>query len=128
MKPIWIAKEAYERDEHRYSWRELLEAHMSQGYCISMPDYFIMARPVIKGADEELVIDPHYEFDLALCNCWYVWTAAGDALPSLWSSTPHEFDWVAFQSLKAKDFDIRYRSLNRLRLWAKHRSKRNQHQ
>ena len=117
--PIWIAKEAYEADEHCFSWRESLHAHLAQGYCISRPDYFIMARPVIKDAPESLILDCNYEFDLQHCNCWHVWMAAGDALHSLWTLTPHEFEWASFQSLKAKGFDIRYHSLERLKSWGK---------
>lgn len=126
--PIWTAKEAYEAEEHHHSWRESLEAHMSQGYCISRPDYFIMARPVIKGADEALILDPHYVFRLQGCNCWHVWMAAGHALPSLWTQTPHEFEWASFQSLKAKNFTIRYRTLERLRSWEKVQVNKQHHQ
>jgi hypothetical protein len=126
--PIWIAKEAYEAGECEFSWRESLNAHMAQGYCISRPDYFIMARPVVKDAPEQLILDCNHVFDVQRCNCWHVWMAAGDALPSLWTQTPHEFEWTSYQSLKSKGYAIKYRSLERLRSWEKGKSNQRQKQ
>ncbi len=94
--PIWRAKAAYEALECPYSWDEVLNAHLAQGYCVSAPDYFICARPVDKDAHLCEIEDPSFEFPLQCCNAWFVYIAAGDALPSLWTVLPHNLRWVMF--------------------------------
>lgn len=98
--PIWIAKEAYESCDPPYAWTDMLNAHMSQGYCVSSTEYFICARPVIKGAPVCELLDPNFEFPLQQCNAWFVYLAAGNALPSLWTVQPLQLPWVIYYRLK----------------------------
>lgn len=94
--PIWKAKEAYEKLDCGWSWSEMLNAHLAQGYCVSTPDYFICARPVDKDAHKCEIEDPNFEFHLQHCNAWFIYMVAGDALPSLWTVCPHNLPWVMF--------------------------------
>ena len=117
--PIWEAKHLVEQNATGYSWDEVINAHLGQGYCISMPDYFICARPVVKGAPECEIIDPNFTFPLEDCDCWHVWIAVGASIPSLWTLMPHRLQWVSYQSLKAHSNRIRYRTINQLERYGK---------
>lgn len=94
--PIWTAKAAYEALNCPYSWGEVLNAHLGQGYCVSSPEYFICARPVNKDAHICEIEDPNFDFPLQECNAWFVYIAAGDALTSLWTVLPHDLPFVMF--------------------------------
>lgn len=104
--PIWTAKAAYENCDPPYSWGEMLNAHLAQGYCVSSPDYFICARPVNKDAPECELIDPNFEFSLQQCNAWFVYMAAGDAIASLWTVLPHDLPFVMFYRLDSDDLRV----------------------
>lgn len=94
--PIWRAKEKFEQLDPPYTWEDVLKAHLAQGYCVSSPDYFICARPVCSTAHYRAIIDPFHEFEPERWDAWFVWIAAGSALPSLWTVLPHDLPWVMF--------------------------------
>lgn len=114
--PIWEAKEAYEKLQCGWTWSEMLNAHLAQGYCVSSPTYFICARPVDKDAHPAEIEDPTFEFPLQQCNTWFIYIASGDALPSLWTVLPHDLPWVMF-----------YRCDDRCRTYSNHRIRRLTH-
>lgn len=109
--PIWTAKAAYEACDPPYSWGEVLNAHLGQGYCVSTTEYFICARPVCVGAPECELLDPNFEFPVQQCDAWMVYIAAGAALPSLWTVQPLDLPWVMFYRLQS----------NRLRVYSNQR-------
>jgi len=95
---------------HEYSFEGVERAHLAQGYCISTPDYYICARPVISGHSK--MDNPQHGFKLADCDCWFVWMAGGD-LRLLWTILPHDLPLTAFY--RHNTGRIRYYNTNQLR-------------
>jgi hypothetical protein len=75
-----------------YEFREVLEAHLLNGFVFSTPDAFLAGRPVPKGAD---MSDLWCSWPDEVCNAWFVWLAAGDAW-RLIDLTPYPLPWVGW--------------------------------
>lgn len=78
---------------HEWSFECVEQSHLLAGYCVSTPEYYVCARPVIKG--DVRMDNPMRQFNLEQCDCWFVWMAGGD-LRLLWTILPHDLQWVAF--------------------------------
>tara|TARA_R110000803_G_scaffold196411_1_gene259705 strand:+ start:753 stop:1127 length:375 start_codon:yes stop_codon:yes gene_type:complete len=94
--PYLRAAAVYDNEPCDFTFKEDLEMHLMCGFVFSTPDYFIMGRPVIKGADIELITDPTYEFERELCNCWHVYLFAGDMSKSF-DILPWSLEWLSME-------------------------------
>ena len=56
-------------------WTAELEAYLSNGYVVSRPDLFVMARDCPRGAD---LSDPQRSWPRAECDSVFIWQAVGD--------------------------------------------------
>lgn len=127
IAPIWTAKATYEALDCPYSWGEVLNAHLAQGYCVSASHYFICARPVDKDAHICEIEDPNFEFPLQQCNCWFVYIAAGASLPSLWTVQPLDLPWVMFYRCDHKRRVYSNSRIRRLASWEVQNQNRHHH-
>jgi hypothetical protein len=96
MTPVEQAAAVYEREACARTFREDLEAHLLHGFVFSRPDFFIMGRPVAKGADYALVVDPWHHFPSAECDCWNIYLFAGNVTPA-WRILPWELPWFCWE-------------------------------
>lgn len=88
---------------------QYVEQYMNNGYVFSTPDVFLVARPVMRDADAELIADPLYPFLEHEIDAWFVAIAAGD--PRLfWTFCPFELDYVGYQRTAAES--IRWLNAN----------------
>lgn len=94
MTPYEQAARVYEREVCASSFRADLEAHLFGGWVVSTPDFFVMARRVMKRWPAEMTLNPYYAHPKG--DCWHVWLAAGD-LRAMWSALPEELDWISFE-------------------------------
>lgn len=98
----------YEQTQMPRSFEEDMTAHISTGYVVSTPEYFIMGRAVDREAPPELIDDPWHAFPQPLQNTWLVYAFAGSSRNFL-SFVPYPLKWVAFQrrgqALRIYDFN-----------------------
>lgn len=103
LSPAYMAQRVYEdyvrdnpREEGYMTFSQLCDGYFLNGYVVSTPNYFILARPVNKEADPLDIINPVIPFPREEWNAWYIAAMAGD--PSLcWTFYPFELDYVGYQ-------------------------------
>lgn len=88
-------EELYNSNPQPRGFTEDLEAHLQTGIVLSLPDCFVMARPVDLGAPIELIGDPFYGFSTEESNAWYVWAFVGKVNSCL-QVMPFHLKYVAF--------------------------------
>ena len=94
MSPYEEAKAVYSREFCPRTFQEDLELHLQYGYVFSTDTEFIMARPVLKGADPSLVVNPGFAFNSA--DCWFVYLFAGHP-SSIIQYMPYPLPWIGFE-------------------------------
>jgi hypothetical protein len=87
--PILEAAGVYQREPCRRTFQQDLDIHLTTGYVVSTPEYFIMARPVNSGAPQEDVVNPMHIFDNSECDCWHIYLMAGD-MKKCWDKCPDD--------------------------------------
>lgn len=85
----------YERETCAHTLTEDLEWYLLNGFVFSRPDLFIMGRPVMRNARQELITGWH-RFPDAECDCWHVYLSAGNIVRA-WDFMPWPLDWVSFE-------------------------------
>ena len=100
--------ELYRRWPLERSFEEDMSAHISTGYVVSTPDYFLMARGVDRFAPEEELADPWRGFERQEENAWLIYSFAGSSRNFL-SFVPYPLKWVGFarrgRGLKFYDYE-----------------------
>lgn len=96
MKPIDQARVIYEREWCANPFEVDLQLHLSNGFVFSTPDFFIMGRPVPRGAYFGQIVNPAVVFAPELCDCWHVHVLAGNASKA-WSILPYPLQWLGYQ-------------------------------
>lgn len=96
--------------DQEFNFTEIEREHLSAGYCVSSPDYYICAKPVIRDHPE--MENLNFSFNPEECDCWFVWMASGD-LRLLWTVLPHDLRWTAFY--RHGTSRIRYYNTDKLR-------------
>jgi len=96
MKPIDHARRIYEREPCANSFEVDLQLHLANGFVFSTPAFFIMGRPVPRGAYEDDIVNPAVVWSPELCDCWHVHVLAGDA-GKAWSILPWPLPWLGFE-------------------------------
>jgi len=94
--PVELAAEVYQREGCARSFREDLELHLLNGFVFSTPEFFAMGRPVVKGADKALIVNPAELFPDAACDCWHVYLFSG-AMTQAFNVIPWELPWFSFE-------------------------------
>jgi hypothetical protein len=106
MTPVETIAAMYEREG--VSFREVLEAHLLNGYVFSGPDCFVMGRPV-QSNDSDL-LDFSKKFTVEQCDAWLVTAMAGNVRAAL-SLFPYPLPWVLWQRRGKRLRKWRYQSL-----------------
>jgi hypothetical protein len=91
-----------------------VEHYGTHGFIRQGPGYFIMGRPVVKGAPEALVLQWDHDFPWGVCDCWYVQAMAGNLVHCL-ADIPWELPWVGFVRIFKQDLNLRYYPIGTLR-------------
>lgn len=95
MSPYEKAKEYYIKDPGFRTFEEDLELHYLNGYVVSTPEIFIMARPVWSKAPEKEIIDSSVYWEIGY-DCWHIWLMSGD-IKKCWDYNPLNLTLVSFQ-------------------------------
>jgi hypothetical protein len=78
-----------------------LAAHLEPGgIVVSCPEFFLMARPVRRGAHADQLTNPWWRWDAAECDAWMIWLAAGSLVRAVEALVPvfGEREWIGFQT------------------------------
>lgn len=117
MSPKEAAREAYESSNPIIPWHELLADHVVNGWIVSTEEYFLLARPILKGAPDELILDLSVKFENP--DCIHCYIAASQSLPLLWTLAPKQYEWASYQIAKSAGYEIKYRKLSTLDRYGK---------
>ena len=96
MTPFDQARAIYGREWCSRTFDEDLALHYAHGFVFSTPAFFVMGRPVPRGAFAADVVNPAVSYAHELCDCWHVHVLAGDASKA-WSILPFPLKWLSFQ-------------------------------
>lgn len=110
MTPWEQAIAVYQSELCFRSFDEDLRLHMRHGFVFSTPEFFIMGRPVVSLAHNDLITDSAHQFPVQDCDCWHVALFAGD-IDKAWPVLPWELPLMSFQRRN----DLRIVSLAALR-------------
>jgi len=108
--PSIQARRIYDREDTFRSFKDDLDLHLLNGYVISTPELFVMARPVPRIAARNAICDPAVTWPTYYCSCWHVHIYAGK-LPLLFTLLPYELPYGSFQ----KRDRLRFYTLNQLK-------------
>lgn len=100
MTPVERAAAVYQREDCARTFREDLEAHLLNGYVLSTPTAFVMARPVRHDAPREELVNPWHVFPRGEWDAWMVYLAAGD-LAEFWRCEPFPLAHVIYERQNA---------------------------
>lgn len=112
--PAYRAAVDYGRAPGDFTFHEALEAHLVNGYVVSSPDVFILARPVDRTAPSELLTNPAYTFQDP--DAWFIYLMAGDVF-SCWHYYPIHYNWVGWQR---RGNEIRFYPMEQIKRKAQH--------
>ncbi len=93
--PFKQAMEIYSREFCKRTFLEDFTLHLTHGYVISLPDRFLMGRPVRKDATYEQLIDITHRFNEP--DAWFVWAAAGCHPYHLLKSLPFNLQFIGWE-------------------------------
>ena len=96
MQPFDQIAALYDRYPQPRTFEEDISAHITTGYVISTPEYFLMGRAVNKHAAPHLIADPWYPFPREQHDTWLVFSYSGYSR-NFFSFIPYPLKWVAWQ-------------------------------
>ena len=73
MTPLELALRVYQTEPCAHTFAEDLDAHLTNGYVFSTPDYFIMGRPVVRSAPSTHNLDPFVSYNRSESHAWLEW-------------------------------------------------------
>jgi hypothetical protein len=76
-------------------FRDVLAAHLVNGYVFSGPDYFVMGRAV-GGNDSDLWLDFNHVFHVEQCDAWFISAMAGNVGAAL-RLIPYPLPYLVYQ-------------------------------
>ena len=101
----------YDRYPQPRTFDEDIAAHISTGYLISTPEYFLMGRAVSKHAASHLIADPWYAFPRDQQDTWLVYAYSGYSRNFL-AFIPYPLKWVAWQR---RGRSLRFHELSKIK-------------
>lgn len=91
-QPVWRAAELYGRE----AFARELDYFLCNGFVLSTPWVFILARQVRHDADINDMADVRIVFEPSACDAWFISFASGNLL-RFWDYFPIEYPWVVWQ-------------------------------
>lgn len=110
MSPFEQAAAVYEHEPCARSFADDLKLHLLHGFVFSTPHYFIMGKPVVRGAQTALIVNPGCIFAWPECDCWHIYLMAGDPSPA-WQIMPWPLPWFSWE----RKNELRYYSAERIK-------------
>jgi hypothetical protein len=110
--PYTEARAIYDREPCARTFQQDLDFHFRFGFVFSAPRFFIMGRPVIKGAPPAAIVNPAVQFNGEECDCWHVYLMAGD-LAKIWEIVPWPLPWCSWERKNELRF-TRFAAIRRL--------------
>lgn len=95
MKPLLEAISVYGKEACSRTFNEDISWFLEHGFVFSRPDFFVMGKPIIRGADSSQVTGL-YKFPSSDCDCWHIYLMAGNIAP-MFSIMPWPLPWVSFE-------------------------------
>ena len=108
MTPFETIEKLYQEYPLPRSFDEDIAAHFRTGHVFTGRDFFIMGRPIERGAAPALIENPWHRFENP--DCWLVYAAAG-LVKTMLDFIPYPLHWVAFQR---RGNPLRYYDFNTL--------------
>jgi hypothetical protein len=93
MTPFEQAVAVYSREPCARTFDEDLRLHLRNGYVVSTPDFFVMARPVRRIIIEG-ICNPAIRFEKP--DCWHVYLLAGSIQKAL-TALPYDLPWMSWE-------------------------------
>ncbi len=93
--PLDLARRIYDREWCSGTFPQHLVLHLTHGWVISTPQFFMMGRPVLHTAPESLILDIAHKFDDP--DAWLVWAAAGTHPRELIRHMPFPLPHIGWQ-------------------------------
>lgn len=81
---------------HGLDFAYYVDRHFQYGFLFSTPEFFVMGRPVMRGARAELIRDPSATFDGMAVDAWWVHGAIGN-LRAMWDVMPAALPYLGFE-------------------------------
>lgn len=81
---------------HGLDFAYYVDRHFQYGFLFSTPEFFVMGRPVMRGARAELIRDPSATFDGMAVDAWWVHGAVGN-LRAMWDVMPAALPYLGFE-------------------------------
>lgn len=112
MTPYEEAAAVYDREPCARSFREDLELHLLNGYVLSGPEFFVLARPVNSQDTVERMVDPAWVWPVEDCDAWWIYLFAGDLKQAL-GHFPFPMKWIGWERQNALRW-YRWRTVERI--------------
>jgi len=96
MSPIDKLRSAYQRYSPHRSLEEDVGTFIRCHYLFATPHFVALGKPVKKGADKELIIQPGYVFPVSDADTWFLFAYAGRIM-DLFAFIPFELRWLAWE-------------------------------
>lgn len=113
--PVEQAAAVYRREPCARTFREDLEFYLINGWVVSTPTVFAMARPVASGASYQQITG-HHVFPMTEADAWLIYLLAG-SMADAWHYLPFDLPKVMLERgnvLRSYDlFAFRKRSTSR---------------
>jgi hypothetical protein len=94
MTPIEEAQAVYRREWCERGFWDDVRDYTRYGYIISLPNIFILGRPVKSGWSSEMILDPANRTTEP--DCWHIALYAGD-LSKAFDFLPYYLPFVSFE-------------------------------
>lgn len=105
MTPAERAALVYRQEECRRTFAEDLDAHLLNGWVISTPTVFVMARTVDSKRPAAEIVNPWVKHERP--DCWMIYLFAGDLREAI-RFFPYELPKIAFE----RENRLRYYALS----------------
>jgi hypothetical protein len=80
-----------------HTWTTALDFHLQHGAVLSLPQFFLMARPVPADAPAEAQLDLANLHTPPEADTWHIWALAGDLRAALQYARLHQVRTVTYQ-------------------------------
>jgi hypothetical protein len=113
LTPYVRARAVYETELCARSFDEDLEWHLLNGYVLSTPDVFVMARAVNSKCVGSQIVLPRVQFNHP--DCWHIYLLAGDWMKAF-QYIPIEYPLISWE----RKNKLRFYSYNRMHRYVFH--------
>ena len=113
MSPFERIEAAYAANPKEEPFLNYLVWYHRHGFVFSRPDFFVMARPVIRSASHADILAPTHLFPSEECDCWYVMAAAGN-MAAMWKVLPWPLGWICWTRIDDPLSELRFSTTENL--------------